>query len=134
MSDPTKVKTPATNWEILAGLRFFLAWIVACGHLNHDFLPKDHAFFQFFSLFGGKAAVIGFLLVSGYSISASLHKKTEGFYQRRFLRIYPLYFFAVILALLLEVCLSGKVQVARNIFVSNGWLPNSANLFFCKRF
>jgi hypothetical protein len=27
-------------WDILAGLRFFLAWIVACSHLQH-FVPND---------------------------------------------------------------------------------------------
>jgi len=44
--------------------------------------------------------VLGFLVVSGYSIAHSLHKRPAGFYKRRLLRIYPLYVTSVIFSLL----------------------------------
>jgi peptidoglycan/LPS O-acetylase OafA/YrhL len=43
--------------------------------------------------------VLGFLIVSGYSIGNSLQRRPEGFFRRRVLRIYPLYFIAVLYAL-----------------------------------
>lgn len=124
---------PSTSWEILAGLRFFLAWVVACGHLVW-FVSDETAFLEFFNSFGGKAAVIGFLLVSGYSIAASLHRDARNFYKRRFLRVYPLYFFAVMSALLLELWFSGEMHVAHHDFVSNGWLADIGNFFLVQTF
>jgi peptidoglycan/LPS O-acetylase OafA/YrhL len=88
------------QWKVLAGLRFFLAWIVVCYHLK-NFIPdygKD--FLCTFGKLNGLTAVLGFLLISGYSIAHSLTKNPEGFYNRRFLRIYPLYFCAVIVSLI----------------------------------
>jgi peptidoglycan/LPS O-acetylase OafA/YrhL len=43
--------------------------------------------------------VLGFLVVSGYSIGHSLQRRPKGFFQRRFLRIYPLYVCAILYAL-----------------------------------
>jgi peptidoglycan/LPS O-acetylase OafA/YrhL len=81
------------NWDILAGLRFFLAWVVLASHVSHFVPYRD--FLIRFDYFGGHAAVLGFLLVSGYSIAHSISKNSQGFYQRRLLRIYPLYFTAI---------------------------------------
>jgi peptidoglycan/LPS O-acetylase OafA/YrhL len=85
------------NWDILAGLRFFLAWIVFSSHVSHFVSHRD--FLIRFDYFGGHAAVLGFLLVSGYSIAHSVSKSTKGFYKRRLLRIYPLYLAAIIISL-----------------------------------
>ena len=87
------------NWSILAAVRFFLAFIV----LNHH-MPffAANAFSAVFGLFGGKAAVVGFLLISGYSVSASFQRRRDGFLYRRFLRIYPAYFVVVALAIALQ--------------------------------
>jgi peptidoglycan/LPS O-acetylase OafA/YrhL len=82
------------NWDILAGLRFFLAWIVLASHVS-NFVPYRDWLIRF-DYFGGHAAVLGFLLVSGYSIAHSISKNSAGFYQRRLIRIYPLYLTAII--------------------------------------
>jgi peptidoglycan/LPS O-acetylase OafA/YrhL len=95
-------RPPATNWAVLAGLRFFLAWVVLSGHISW-FTPDSGRLFRFFDSFGGKPAVIGFLMVSGYSIAASLRKNVRGFYRRRLIRLYPLYFFSLIAAVGLQV-------------------------------
>lgn len=82
------------KWSALAGLRFLLALIVAVNHLPEfvaigtwEFVPK----------FGAFEAILGFLLVSGYSIGASYAKEPEGFLWRRALRIYPVYVAAIAL-------------------------------------
>lgn len=96
---------PHTDWQSLALLRLFLAWVVLCGHL-HAFTGYAEGWLAAFHAFGGKAAVMGFLLVSGYSIAASLERNPSQFYARRFLRIYPLYFCAVLLAGLVQLTVS----------------------------
>ncbi|WP_083944157.1 MULTISPECIES: acyltransferase [unclassified Variovorax] len=87
-------KMQVQKWSALAGLRFVLAFIVAVTHLpdfvaigTWDFIPK----------FGAFEAILGFLLISGYSIGASYAKEPEGFLWRRALRIYPVYLAAVAL-------------------------------------
>lgn len=77
------------QWEILAGIRFFLAWVVLSFHASH--FSSHHEFIVAFDAFGGHAAVLGFLIISGFSIAHSISKNQENFYQRRFKRTYPLY-------------------------------------------
>jgi peptidoglycan/LPS O-acetylase OafA/YrhL len=84
--------------------------------------------------FDGKAAVVGFLLVSGYSIAASFERDAEGFYRRRFLRIYPLYFVAVLFSFFLELSSGGRAQAAQYTLVSLGWVTALGNLFFLQTF
>lgn len=108
-----------TDWQSLALLRFFLAWVVLCGHL-HVFTGYASPWVGAFHAFGGKAAVVGFLLVSGYSIAASLERGSVGFYPRRFLRIYPLYFCAVALAGLVQLTAGDLTRVKLPDIVSGG--------------
>jgi peptidoglycan/LPS O-acetylase OafA/YrhL len=77
------------RWPILGGVRFFLALVVAGAHCTLYAAPNAKVLaLQYFS---GLAAVIGFLVISGYSIAASYAKQKNGFYARRALRILPLY-------------------------------------------
>ena len=92
------------KWALLAGLRFFLAAIVVLHHLNHigRELPLQ---------FPTAEAVWGFLLISGYSIAASIEKNPNGFYVRRAIRIYPAYLTAITICAFLSigaVALKGK--------------------------
>lgn len=82
------------KWSALAGLRFVLAFIVAVNHLP-EFVPIGT--WEFVPKFGAFEAILGFLLVSGYSIGASYSKEAEGFLWRRALRIYPVYIAAIAL-------------------------------------
>ncbi len=86
-----------SRWRVLAGLRFFLALVVVCGHLTWFQSLGEAPLFP--ALFGGTSAVLGFLIVSGYSIGHSLQQRPVGFFKRRVLRIYPLYAVAVLYAL-----------------------------------
>ena len=88
-------------WAALAGLRFVLAFVVVCHHLA-GFSPG----FLFpcpIGLFGGFAAVLGFFMISGYSMAHSLTTDPNRltFYERRFRRIYPLYVWGIFLPALL---------------------------------
>jgi peptidoglycan/LPS O-acetylase OafA/YrhL len=85
------------RWQVLAGLRFLLAMVVVAGHLNWFVLPSQP--WVFLESLGGTAAVVGFLIISGYSIAHSLRRRPIGFYRRRVLRIYPLYVTAILFAL-----------------------------------
>ncbi len=82
------------RWTVMAGLRFILAYIVLSEHLEWCIGGSNP--FAFLSKLDGLAAVLGFLLISGYSIANSITRNPQGFYQRRVFRIYPLYFCAVL--------------------------------------
>ncbi len=89
------------KWSILAGLRFLLASIVAINHLP-NFVPLG--WMDCIPKFGAFEAILGFLLISGYSISISYSKQPEGFLIRRLKRLYPVY-----LTGLAASCLAGML-------------------------
>jgi peptidoglycan/LPS O-acetylase OafA/YrhL len=122
-----------THWEVLAALRFFLAWVVLCGHMTW-FRESSIPWASAFDLFSGKAAVIGFLLVSGYSIAASLERGETGFYRRRFLRIYPLYFVALLFTLLVQQLLGGHVELPHKVLDSSGPVTTLGNFLLTQTF
>lgn len=115
---------PETNWSLLASLRMVLALIVACGHLVWF---DDSILSQICIPLSGKAAVIGFFMVSGFSIAASLDRDSRGFYFRRFKRIYPLYFFCVALAIILQLCL-GNFKLPHYELEASGPITSIGNL------
>lgn len=125
------------QWKVLAGLRFVLAWIVVCYHLR-DYVPNyGQDFLCQFGKLNGLAAVFGFLLISGYSIAHSLDRKQSGFYQRRLLRIYPLYVCAILVTVLVTVIglneriklsvILGNLLFLQNFFIET--LPNNSPLW-----
>lgn len=78
------------NWPLLAALRFVLALIVAGSHIAFYIAPHD-LLCRPFLIAGAFPAVLGFLMISGYSIAASIERNPDNFYERRFRRIYPIY-------------------------------------------
>lgn len=87
--------TPKPNWALLAGLRFFLALVVAYGHAHITMaqgLPRG------FERLNENVAVLLFLIISGYSMRASYEREPEGFFRRRFWRVVPVYWFGIALA------------------------------------
>ena len=81
------------RWSILALARFWLALIVAVGHLAKF---VDIGWLGIIAKFGSFEAILGFLLISGYSIGESYRSKPEGFYWRRIKRIYPIYLASIV--------------------------------------
>ncbi|CAN5773875.1 hypothetical protein BH11VER1_BH11VER1_10820 [soil metagenome] len=108
------------KWSILAGLRFLLASIVAVNHLA-EFTPLG--VLSFIPKFGAFQAILGFLLISGYSISVSYLKEPEHFLLRRFKRIYPVYLASIGITLIVCFCLNTRAPnlgtLLLNIFFLN---------------
>lgn len=75
-------------------IRFLLALVVAATHLGQKM--GFSALTTELSSFSAIAAVLGFLIISGYSIAASHEKAPAGFYRRRLLRLWPLYILAIV--------------------------------------
>ena len=88
-----------SGWDILSLLRFCLAFIVALTHLRM-FAPLG--LLGWVNDLGSFEAILGFLLISGYSIGHSIQKKPVGFLRRRMLRIYPVYLAATALTYAIE--------------------------------
>jgi peptidoglycan/LPS O-acetylase OafA/YrhL len=124
--------TPS-QWAVLALLRALLAFIVVATHLVW-FIPETPAWLQLVWSLDGKSAVIGFLLVSGYSIHASLSAKEDGFIQRRFLRIYPLYFTCILFTVGLEIWQGGVVEVSHHRFETEGVIAAVGNFLLLQMF
>lgn len=122
------------KWKVLAGLRFFLALVVVCYHLK-DYVP-DYGKDLWCNLgkLNGLAAVLGFLLISGYSIANSISRNTEGFYQRRILRIYPLYFCAVFASLIPFLIIGEKVKLLRGEILQPDLWTVAGGLVFLQTF
>jgi peptidoglycan/LPS O-acetylase OafA/YrhL len=114
-----------STWALLAGARFFLALIVIVGHLKDFVVGFDWVLF--IASFGPKAAVMSFLLISGISIGYSYRKNKSGFFKRRFLRIYPLYFFAVLFAVFLQYYLGSPYKLVNTTMVAAGYFTSLAN-------
>jgi peptidoglycan/LPS O-acetylase OafA/YrhL len=96
--DNPQILRPDSRWQILAGLRFLLAMVVVASHQIWFKKPDEAP--PMLEMLGGTSAVLGFLIVSGYSIGHSLQRRPRGFFKRRLMRIYPLYVCAVLFSLL----------------------------------
>ncbi len=89
-------------WTGLALARFIFSFLVLCAHLTVT-VPPDDFFYRTIAPLGPATAVYGFLIVSGFSIAASLERSDKGFYSRRLLRIVPLYWLCLLLSFFLRV-------------------------------
>jgi peptidoglycan/LPS O-acetylase OafA/YrhL len=107
-------------WPALGGVRFFLAMIVVATH-SHDFRVIGGEWRTFLDDMSAFAAVIGFLVISGYSIAASHAKEPQNYYFRRCLRILPLYFLAIAFASVCILPLGG---------IPTDWSNAAGNLIF----
>lgn len=122
----------ASSWSILALIRFLLAVIVLISHIR--FFGEVPHELRYIEILGGRAAVIGFFLISGLSIGYSYANSSTGYLKRRFLRIYPLYFFAILFAVLLRYSLGTYYELPGLTIVGSGLLTNLSNFFFLQEF
>jgi peptidoglycan/LPS O-acetylase OafA/YrhL len=104
-----------SKWAVLAATRFFLASVVLVGHL--DYLPGQHPWTLIGRAFNQGSAVYGFLVISGYSIAASLERSSTGFYARRIRRIWPSYLVSVAMGVAVAASISHPVQFATHIAI-----------------
>lgn len=85
---------PPYKWEYLSITRFLLAFIVLISHLE-KFVTLGNL--HFISDMGAFEAILGFLLISGFSIGKSIQKDRKNYYWRRVERIYPVYIVSIII-------------------------------------
>jgi peptidoglycan/LPS O-acetylase OafA/YrhL len=94
-TQPHKVGTD--QWAVLGGIRMLLALSVVTCHCSLVIGRADPQ--RLLWTFGGFVAVVGFFLVSGYSIAHSLDVQPTGFAQRRIRRLVPLYLAALVFSI-----------------------------------
>lgn len=129
---PVPAMTPS-SWASLAFIRFVLSAIVATAHLSW-FVPSLSPPLNLLGALNGKAAVIGFFLISGFSVGHSYLTRRNGYFERRFLRIYPLYSMAVVFTTFLYLYLGGFLIYPGANFTAPGIKTHIANLFFLQNF
>jgi peptidoglycan/LPS O-acetylase OafA/YrhL len=101
-----KIET-STKWELLGATRFILASIVLAGHIS-QFVTVNHGWTKWGLWLNQGSAVFGFLVISGYSIAASLEQSRDRFYLRRARRILPIYLLSIMLALAAALIVGGN--------------------------
>ena len=116
-----------STWAILALTRFLLAFIVMYGHFYAYVFGFNAGANQLILNLDAKAAVMAFLFISGISIGYSYDKKKEGFFKRRLIRIYPLYFTAVLFGVILQNYLGSPFELPNSTMVPAGHLTSIAN-------
>lgn len=94
------------EWAYLGALRFCLAAAVVCQHLES--FAADRLTRTIMSL-GAFPAVAGFLIISGFSISASYNSNPRGYYLRRVIRILPVYVSAMLCAVVPQFCFGREI-------------------------
>lgn len=120
-------------WPILAGVRFFLALIVAGSHLS--WFSPDSSFPHAIARLSGLAAVIGFLVISGFSIAHSYAKQPDGYFARRARRILPCYVLSIILGAVCLIPAGGSFHAAGGpTFEAPTWGTIASNLLFLQGF
>lgn len=102
----------------LGAFRFMLALFVAVSHLNEGMIHGPAAY-----------AVWGFYLLSGYLMTLILHEKygfslsgLRFYFINRALRIYPAYFFALLMGIIALMGLT-RIGVSTNQFNPSFYLP-----------
>ncbi|HEY1560265.1 MAG TPA: acyltransferase [Caulobacteraceae bacterium] len=122
-----------SKWAVLALTRFILAGVVLVGHLNY--LPGDHAWTGIGTFLNQGSAVYGFLVISGYSIAASLDRSPKGFFVRRVRRIWPTYLVSLLLAACVAASISHPVKLADQIYLRPlNWVELLATLTMTQTF
>ena len=109
------------RWSLLALLRFALATIVAMVHLGERMPIGALAPLP---MLGGFEAVLGFLVISGYSVTVSLEQRPDGFLRRRLLRVLPAYLACLALTLGVMAFVQHKPLPAAGEILANALLLN----------
>ncbi len=128
------------QWAVLAGIRFLLASWVMLGHsfvyYTGDYLPK-------LNMLSGTLPVLGFFVISGYSIASSVLSRPQGFAIRRINRLAPTYYASLAFSLLPVFIYGAQFsganrslepftiwQVLATSFVLQGWVTVTPQ--FCR--
>lgn len=115
------------NWPAFALMRFSLSFIVVTTHaIAYTKLPGPLIWIDKFNAFN---AIIGFLLISGFSIGTSILKNQNGYFWRRVKRIYPVYISSIILHYIVvpqEIDFIFTINIAINLVFLNQLVTKSS--------
>lgn len=92
-------------------MRFFLACVVMMSHLDIASMVDT----DWTKKLGPDAAVLGFFMISGYSIAASLERERSGYLMRRANRIFPLMLVSLLLTMVVAAIFGGEIATARGL-------------------
>jgi peptidoglycan/LPS O-acetylase OafA/YrhL len=122
-----------SKWAVLAATRFFLAAVVLTGHLSY--LPGHHDWTLIGLFLNQGSAVYGFLVISGYSIAASLERSPAGFYLRRVRRIWPTYLVSLAIGVAVAANVAHPIKFADQIYILPlNWVELLASLTMTQTF
>ncbi len=118
------------NWSLLGAARFVLAIIVLTSHLSYF---QGNALTRLVEMLDSKAAVLGFLVISGFSVTSSFDRRHDGFLKRRLLRIYPAYIFAIAISIALQIGV-GPYHANGIFFEGSGWIEVVGNILLLQMY
>lgn len=109
--------TSTSRWQILSLARFILSLIVIIGHIA-SFITVGKGWPSIGLWLNQGSAVFGFLVISGYSIAASLDSSERNFIARRIVRIYPTYLLSLMFAALVGAMMQTSVTFPDGTVIS----------------
>lgn len=87
------------RWEIFSLTRFFLAFIVFSTHAKSA--SDNPGPLLWVERLGPFEAILGFLLISGFSIGKSILRNSDSYFKRRIQRIYPVFLVCMLITYLI---------------------------------
>jgi len=88
----------STQWGILNGLRFFLAFVILTGHIS-SFVNRYDDWANVGLWFNQGSAVFGFFVIDGFACADRLSREPGTYLNWRFYRIYPVFLANLLLVL-----------------------------------
>jgi peptidoglycan/LPS O-acetylase OafA/YrhL len=92
------VAQETSQWGVLNGLRFFLAFVVLTGHISSFVNGRDDWTHAGLSINQG-SAVFGFFVIDGFACADRLSREPSTYFNWRFYRIYPVFLANLLLVL-----------------------------------
>lgn len=117
------------NWDIISLTRFLLAFVIILLHLKH-FADLGYIL-QWYLHLGFFEAILGFLLISGFSIGKSIVNNRENYFARRIKRIYPVYIATIVFQLaVMSISYNSRaiLVIIMNLFFMNNLFTAGAVL------
>ncbi|SFK07271.1 acyltransferase [Cellulomonas sp. KH9] len=129
---PARTATSAGRFDFLDALRGIAAMAVVVQHAA-EFIWPDYLRFSIDTFRLGEFGVVLFFLVSGFIIPASLEKygSVGTFWVGRFFRLFPLYWFCLVVALALAAL--GRYHLSEE-YLSAPWLWSAVNATMVQQF
>jgi len=123
---------PDMKIEQLTFTRFLAAVLIIIYHFGRNAFPfnLEPISFVFAHAYIGVSyffILSGFIMIIAYGKHSSIN--TPAFFRNRFVRIYPVYFIALVLMFIYTIYLNGSIsykEILLNLFTLQAWVPGEA--------